>query len=160
MDVKIKQQNRRSLIMRVNPAGEVIVLIPKHMNPESHQVKVFIKHGLKKLKKIIPAEKREQIHNAYSIRQMVTAWAAVMGLNPGRVQMRTMYRKWGSCSSNGNITLNTALYWLPDHLVEYVVVHELAHLKVFNHSPTFWALVGQYIPEYETYEHELNTYSV
>jgi len=71
-----------------------------------------------------------------------------------------MYRKWGSCSGRGNITLNTALYYVPQPLAEYVVVHELAHLKIFNHSPEFWALVGQYLADYAERERELDRYRV
>ncbi|GAB4530175.1 MAG: hypothetical protein OHK0046_50590 [Anaerolineae bacterium] len=156
----IKQENRRSLMMRVDPAGDVIVLIPKRLRPNSPQVRQFIEQGLNKLKPHLPTETREPLHDAATIRRMVEEWAARMGLNPGRIQLRTMYRKWGSCSTSGNITLNTALYWVPLHLAEYVVVHELAHLRIFNHSPAFWKLVGQYIPDYEARERELDSYRV
>ena len=69
-----------------------------------------------------------------------------------------MQRKWGSCSRRGHITLNTALCWLPPRLAEYVVVHELAHLRVFNHSKDFKAVLAQHLPDWEARAGELRAY--
>ena len=158
--VQIKQQNRKSIAMRINRAGDVIVMIPYWMKPNNRIVKRFIKEGLKKLDSLIPDEKPVLLHSESSIRQLVYKWAESMGLEIGRVQFREMSRKWGSCSSKGNITLNTALCYIPYHLMEYVVVHELVHLIVFDHSPQFWAKLGEYLPDYADCESELNTYHV
>jgi len=146
--------------MRVNPAGQVIVLIPIYVKPNSRAVKKFIKMGLEKLSEHIPTEQALPLHTAESIRQMVDKLAAVMHLHPKRLQMREMTRKWGSCSSKGSVTLNTALYWLPAHLVDYVIVHELAHLQILDHSPNFWALVEQHIPDWEARRQEIDGYRV
>ena len=159
-EIIIQQQKRKSFSMRVNPAGQVIVSIPRYVKPNSREVKKFIKHGLAKLAAHIPDEQAPPLHDAESIRACVDHWAGVMNLHPKRVQMREMTRKWGSCSSIGSVTLNTALYWLPQHLVDYVVVHELAHLEVLDHSPKFWALVEQYMPDWEARRKEINTYRV
>ena len=159
-DVTIKQQRRKSMVMRVSAAGEVIVHIPKWVRPHDPRVRRFIEEGLAKLKDQIPEEKPIQQHDARIIRQMVVAWAERMGLSPKRVQFRAMTRKWGSCSSNGNVTLNTALFYLPAHLVEYVVIHELVHMTIFDHSPEFWKKLGQYAPDYEARERELEGYQV
>ncbi|MEO8393656.1 MAG: M48 family metallopeptidase, partial [Chloroflexota bacterium] len=69
---------------------------------------------------------------------------------------RDMYQKWGSCSSRGNITLNTALCHLPPDLAEYVVLHELVHLRVFNHSKEFKALMLIYMPDFVERESRLD----
>jgi len=157
-NVRIKQQNRKSLAMRVLLSGEIVVFIPNWIKPNSREVKKFIKTGLEKLSPQIPANQPQQYHDADSIRAMVDVWSEQVGVYPKRVQMRTMYRKWGSCSTKGSITLNTALYWLPDHLVEYIVVHELVHMLVFDHSPAFWSKLAQYLPDYAERERELDTF--
>lgn len=159
-EIIIQQQKRKSFSMRVNPAGQVVVFIPLDIKPNSSAVKRFIKHGLDQLAMHIPEAQTPPLHDAESIRARVDYWAGVMNLHPKRVQMREMTRKWGSCSSKGSVTLNTAMYWLPQHLVDYVVVHELAHLAVLDHSPKFWALVAHYMPDWETRRKEIDKYRV
>ena len=65
-----------------------------------------------------------------------------------QVTVRAQRTRWGSCSSRGSINLNWRLMLLPSTLMEYVLAHELAHLREMNHSPAFWALVGSVIPDY------------
>ncbi|MBI2636261.1 M48 family metallopeptidase [Candidatus Peregrinibacteria bacterium] len=74
------------------------------------------------------------------------------------IRLRPMTSQWGSCSSCGNITLNTALLKLPRHLLEYVVIHELAHRLVKNHSRTFWNLVESFYPDAKAARRELLSY--
>jgi len=158
--VKIRRQKRKSLSMKITQLGDVYVYIPNWLRPNHPEVKRFIRDGLKKLDSHIPDERPEQFHDAETVLQLVDTWSERMNLYPKRVQMRDMTRKWGSCSSKQNITFNTALYYLPYHLVEYVVVHELAHLQELNHKPPFWALVGQYLPNYAELEQELKDYRI
>ena len=66
-------------------------------------------------------------------------------LQPGRVQVRNQKTRWGSCSPNGNISLNWRLVLLPVDLADYVIIHELSHLRIRNHSPDFWAEVDNFI---------------
>lgn len=146
--------------MRVTVDGGVEVLIPHWVRPHSHQVKQFIQEALEKLNPYIPQEKAKPLHSAAAVRRLVRTWAVRMGVQVGRIQMRNMQHKWGSCSGRGNLTLNTALYYVPLHLVEYVVVHELVHLQIFNHSPEFWVKLGEYLPDYQSREEELNRFRV
>src|SRR5450755_417022 len=137
-NVRIHRQNRRTLVMKRTPVG-LVVFIPRWLKPDSPQVRRFIEDGMKKLG--TPAPIVEQT-SAADLRALVALWAARIGVQPGRVQMRAMYQKWGSCSSRGNITLNTALCHVPLELAEYVVLHELVHLRVFNHGKEFKALMS------------------
>lgn len=72
-----------------------------------------------------------------------------------RVAIRNQRRCWGSCSELGNLNFSYKLLFLPACLRDYIVVHELCHLKELNHGPQFWALVGEVLPEYKALRREL-----
>ena len=74
------------------------------------------------------------------------------------VRLRSMRTQWGSCSSRGDITLNTALLLLPEELLRYVIIHELAHCRVRNHSKKFWDLVESVCPWMDQARRELRQY--
>lgn len=151
-NVRIHRQKRQSMVMKRTPVG-LVVFIPRWLKPNSPQVRAFIDEGIRKLGTPPPAVEQT---SAGEIRRMVRAWAVRVGVEPGRVQLRDMYQKWGSCSSRGNITLNTALCSLPRPLAEYVVLHELVHLKVFNHGKEFKALMAAHMPDYAECEQALD----
>ncbi len=153
--IKIRRQNRKSMMMRRTLEG-VEVFIPHWMKKDSRIVRQFIAGGLKKLDKLPPPLEHEELVSPAEIRALARQWAGCMGLDPKRITLRTMSRKWGSCSSRDNITFNSALRYLPRHLVEYVIVHELVHLLIFNHGSEFRQMMTGFLPGWEEAERELN----
>lgn len=74
-----------------------------------------------------------------------------------RVFIKNSKSRWGSCSSAGNLNFNYKLIFLPPELLDYVVVHELCHLRHFNHGPEFWLLVEQVLPNHKDLRRQLRT---
>lgn len=72
-----------------------------------------------------------------------------------KISIRNQKTRWGSCSKKGNLNFNYKLIYLPEKLIDYIVIHELCHLKEFNHSEKFWKLVGRLIPEFKKVRSEL-----
>ena len=77
---------------------------------------------------------------------------AHIGKQVKQVRLSYLHSKWGSCSSNGNISLSTRLLFAPEDVIDYVIVHELAHLVEMNHSHRFWEIVAQAMPGYKAQE--------
>lgn len=76
-------------------------------------------------------------------------WSGRMGVVFNRLTVRGQKSRWGSCSVKGNINLNWRLLWTSHRVVDYVMVHELSHLRHMNHSKEFWTLVARFIPDYQ-----------
>lgn len=90
----------------------------------------------------------------------VTYFSEIMKVSVGRITIRNQKTRWGSCSTKGNLNFNYQLYYLPDELLDYVVVHELSHRRHMDHSSAFWAEVGTYCPDYRTLRKNLKQYSL
>ncbi|MCI0384535.1 M48 family metallopeptidase [Streptomyces sp. CNQ085] len=80
----------------------------------------------------------------------VGPWAERLASPPVDLVVRPLGYRWGSCSDRGALNIHWAVMQLPAALVDYVLVHELAHLREPNHSPAFWRLVGRVLPDYES----------
>lgn len=79
----------------------------------------------------------------------VAYYAKIMGLKYGRISITGAKTRFGSCSSKGNIAFSYRLMLYPDEAIDYVVVHELAHLKEMNHSPAFYKIIAKVLPDYK-----------
>ncbi|GBD99541.1 MAG TPA: M48 family peptidase [Nitrospirae bacterium] len=90
-----------------------------------------------------------KIQAARRIPERVEIYADKMGLKAPGVFIRDQKRIWGSCSSRGVLRFNWRIIMAPMSLVDYVVVHELSHLKYRNHSKSFWGYLGMIMPDYE-----------
>jgi len=86
---------------------------------------------------------------------MLDRLASHTGLKPAGARIGRQRSRWGSCSSAGRINLNCGLLFVRPPLVEYLIIHELCHLRHLDHSPRFWRLVGTHLPGYEALEREL-----
>jgi predicted metal-dependent hydrolase len=75
-----------------------------------------------------------------------------------KIAIRNQKTRWGSCSSKGNLNFNYKILFLPEALRDYVIVHELCHLKEFNHSKKFWDLVAVAIPDHSEVRKELKSH--
>jgi predicted metal-dependent hydrolase len=75
--------------------------------------------------------------------------SSTLGVRPRRIKIRVQKSRWGSCSMDGEINLNWRLVLLPSALADYILVHELCHLRHLDHSPSFWRLVASLVPDYK-----------
>lgn len=82
------------------------------------------------------------------------------GFKYGRVAIRNQRSRWGSCSKKGNLNFHYKIAFMPEKFLDYVVVHELCHLKEFNHSKNFWALVKESLPNYLDIKKEFRKYQL
>ena len=83
------------------------------------------------------------------IPERVEYFAEMMNVTYGRITIREQKTRWGSCSSKGNLNFNWKLVLMPEEVLDYVVVHELAHRKEMNHSERFWNHVEKVLPDYQ-----------
>ena len=169
IEYELIRSNRKTLTIQVKPDGSVIVRAPVRLAKyriakfvKDHETWIFAQQ--EKLEKyhenmhvITDEERQEGILQAKKIFPERTAYFAErMGVTYNRITIREQKTRWGSCSSAGNLNfnwklvlrLNWKLIMAPPGILDYVVVHELCHLKEMNHSPRFWAVVEKELPDY------------
>jgi predicted metal-dependent hydrolase len=87
-------------------------------------------------------------------------YSGQLKVKPPNIKFRKMKRRWGSCRSDGIITLNVFLQFVPEHLIAYIIYHELAHILVRGHNRKFKALIAKEFPYYRQLDKELNLYGL
>lgn len=146
--------------------GRVIVKVPmrlkdKYINEFLEKKAKWIYEKLKQSreKKEIQEEiKSEDIDRLEKVvNNSINKYAKLLGETPNKVRIKDIKYAWGSCSSNRNITINKKLAKKEEQAIEYVVLHEMCHLKYMNHSENFWNLVEKNMPEYKKYKKMLKT---
>lgn len=113
--------------------NQVVLTVPAELEVSSDQVQQFIK---KVVTEVCRKEAREYLPDR------VQQLAIQFGFSYQKVFIKNLKSKWGSCSSNGNINLNLSLMLLPDQLIDYIILHELAHTREHNHGEGFWKLLN------------------
>jgi predicted metal-dependent hydrolase len=98
---------------------------------------------------------KSSLYPEQQLRRRVAAWSLKLEVNPTRVVIRRMAGKWGSCSPNGVVTFASDLATADVELQDYVVVHELLHLRYPEHGKLFRALLAIHVPKYEAVENAL-----
>lgn len=93
------------------------------------------------------------------IPQLVDKWSQKMQLHPSKISFRKTKRQWGSCSAQNALSFNTMMMKLPENVIEYIIVHELAHISHKHHQRPFWKLVERHMPRYKAQIAELKTYT-
>jgi hypothetical protein len=154
VQVHIQQQDRKSLALRATPDG-LVALIPQHLDPDGPRVHRFIERGLERLEKLSKPLLPSEPLAPQDLHDIVAIWSKRLGVEVGRVRVRAMRTKWASCSSRGTITLSRDLLHLPPDLVDYVVCHELVHLKIPGHGKGWQALMGIHLPDWRERELQL-----
>ena len=146
--------------------GNLLLVLPHGQDPDEimgkhrdwiNQKIEFIKASLKdsRGKKVFEREDREFKD---VVRLFAEKISRELDVSVNRIYFRRMKSKWASCSSKGNLTINTLLGYLPEELIEYVVLHEIAHLIERRHNDRFWGIISTKFGEYQKMESDLFAY--
>lgn len=156
---RLVRSARRSLAIEVRPGQEVIVRAPQWM-PQA-QIDDFLNSRLDwinrhwhKPRQAAPEYSQEE---EQALRQrarerlpeLVARYGGLLGLSPSRITITGARTRFGSCSAKGALCFSFRLMAYPQAAIEYVVLHETAHLKHLNHSPAFYALIARHMPDYK-----------
>ena len=162
MEYQWIRSKRKSMTIQIKAHGQVIVRTPYRVSKRTveqflyaHQIWI-----LEKQHQVIAAE-AQQVHITGEERKQgielakkliperVAYFAKQMDVTYGRITIREQKTRWGSCSSKGNLNFNWKLVLFEPELLDYVVVHELAHRIEMNHSANFWIIVESVLPDYK-----------
>lgn len=146
--LSLVKSNQRAFQWHAVGAGQWQLLCPEHTDFSSLQtwlVKVITEHLRQQAQQILPPK----------LRQLAEAHQLPLRL----IQIRNMRTRWGSCSSRRDIHLSLYLLLLPERLQQFIMLHELAHLREMNHGPRFHALLNQFTGGQEkALNHELKNF--
>ena len=153
---------RRSMSLKVDLDGKITVRAPYRTSVqtadwfvEGHRdwIEVRLKAGARIMAERPSYTDKERAEGRKQAAEVIETrcryYAPVMGVSYGTVTIREQKTRWGSCSMKGNLNFNWKLVLMPSEILDYVVVHELAHRIQMNHSAAFWAEVEKILPDYK-----------
>jgi predicted metal-dependent hydrolase len=157
-----KQSTRaRRIWLTVKCDGTFLVTAPPRMDPQRvasfiHQKADWVLSKIDYFKKnpgvVVKASIKDfKLHKSAALRlarARLEHFNKIYGFTYKKVSIRRQHTRWGSCSREGNLSFNFQIIHLPPHLSDYIIVHEICHLKEFNHSKKFWALVEKAVPNH------------
>ena len=146
----------KNIGIRVKPGGLVVVTSPRWVSKKAIEEAILHKElWIKKQIQTMQSLDTKNLLSKYKARSLklikllLDRYNKFYQLNYIKISVRNQSSKWGSCSKSGNLNFNYRFLFLDSELQNYLVVHELCHLKYLNHSPAFWQLVAQTIPNYK-----------
>ncbi|HCY78062.1 MAG TPA: M48 family peptidase [Ignavibacteriales bacterium] len=146
----LRSEKRNNISVRISN-GKINVVYPEEINSNSIEIQNAIRKGVERALKI---EANEYLP------QKVKVLAAKTGFSFNKLTLKNIKSRWGSCSKMRNINLSIHLMRLPEHLIDYVILHELAHTVHLNHSAKFWLLLDNVTGGAKTLDKELRNYSI
>ena len=166
-EYEIIRSNRKTIAIQIKSDGHVIVRCPNSMRAQD--IRLFVESKENWIRKHISRLRTENYRKFTAeeiarlrdrtktlVRERAAFYAPMIGVSYHRISVRVQHTRWGSCSGKGNLNFNALLALLPPRVVDYVVVHELCHLKQMNHSSRFWAEVESILPDYKNLKRWLN----
>lgn len=163
----------RNLRLSVTRSQEVIVTVPNRFVSEvmiRHFVdkhREWIHRQVKRMEKYtdmitLPNTRADYLEKKNKVIELlkgrVEFFAGLYGFKYGRISVRNQSSIWGSCSRRGNLQFNYKIYYLSQKLRDYIVVHEICHLREHNHGVRFWALVSKVFPNHKELRKQLRKY--
>ncbi len=171
VEYALKRSKRAKYIrLRVHPGGSVVLTVPFRMAIQKAEEFVrsrteWLRSAIARMaqvKQLPVSGRKDYLKHKEAARALVHErllhWNQFYKFSYNRVAIKNTRRTWGSCSRKGNINFSYKLLFLPRELADYVVVHELCHLKHHNHGRGFWAEVARALPDYKKCRAELRTY--
>lgn len=169
MEATVRRTKRSSISIRVNGDSSVYVKAPKQFSNQTiisvvKENRGWIEEHINKMDRLRQSGRLDNyivLDNA-RVKQLkkeakayipkrVRHFAKILGVTYGNITIREQKSRWGSCSSNGNLSFNCLIMLMSPKTIDYVIVHELCHRKQMNHSKAFWREVENIIPNYKTY---------
>ena len=163
LDYKVVFSDRKSAEIQIKLSGEVIVRMPRRAT--KRDAERFVAENLDKILKSLEKmeEKRRQLPpppNEDEIRDCIERakaylparteyFAELMGVRPTGIRISSAKKRFGSCSPKNSISYSWQVMLYPDELVDYVIVHELAHIKHKNHGKDFYAFIASVMPDHK-----------
>lgn len=164
MEYKLEKSPRKTFVLKVEDDGSVLVKAP--LTATKKQIQEFVQKHIgwiekskqrverrNKLTDLTAKEKAElkRIAGEY-LPKRVEHYAKIMGLAVPSVKITSAKKRFGSCSYTNGLCFSLFLMKYPIQAIDYVVVHELAHIRYKNHSAAFYALIKKYLPDYKLRE--------